>query len=149
MSGLALSRDHSNQRKSQTKNRNSRSISASSVEVVPPFWINSVLEGFTEGVLILTESGELVCANQKGGYWCQQLNFNNSPISKIPEAVWKLCQSVVEGRELFPHQHLIVESQVQTSTQQILYLQGRQFQLAFCDRPCLLVMIEEFPAASN
>lgn len=141
MSGVTLlSKHHSSQIRFKRK---PRSASTQTVEPAPPFWMESVLEGFSEGVLIVSESGKLICTNQKAGYWCQQLFPNFSADSAVPEAVWKLCQSILEGRELFPNQHLIVESYLNTPQATTLRLQGRLFQFASYQQPCLLVMIEE------
>ena len=147
MSGVALARKN-RLTQSRGKRKSSQPV-AKSADPVPPFWMETVLEGFSEGVLIVSESGELICTNQKAGYWCQQLPSNPSAAGTVPEAVWKLCQSVLEGRELFPNQRLIVESYVDIPLTTTLRLQGRQFQLASSEQPCLLVMIEEWAMVSN
>lgn len=147
MSGVATLSKH---RSTQIQyKRKPRQAIPQTVDPAPPFWMESVLEGFTEGVLIVSESGKLICTNQKAGYWCQQLFPNFSTGSAVPEAVWKLCQSILEGRELFPNQHLIVESYLDTPLATTLRLQGRLFQFASCPQPCLLVMIEKVTRVSN
>jgi nitrogen fixation/metabolism regulation signal transduction histidine kinase len=106
-------------------------------------FLQTVLEGLTGGVLILSESGQIVHANHQARHFCQLLLSPASANNAVPETIWHLCQSLLESRELFPHQNLILESEQIADRSTILRLKVRQFNFARSNQLYILVTIEE------
>lgn len=118
-----------------------------SLEEVPndtqSHFLQTVLEGLTGGVLILSESGQIVHTNHQARYFCQLLLSPSSAHNAIPETIWQLCQSLIESRELFPDRNLILESEQIADGSTILRLKVRHFNFARSKQLYILVTIEE------
>ncbi|HBE30579.1 MAG TPA: hypothetical protein DD990_04310, partial [Cyanobacteria bacterium UBA11368] len=70
--------------------------------------LQAVLEGFIDGILILTEQGECLDANQSATRICEQLDPGNSKAKRVPAEIWHVCESLIESRDLFPTQKMII-----------------------------------------
>lgn len=105
--------------------------------------LQSVLEGLIDGILILTEEGECLHENQYARRICNQLNQGARPTNSIPEEIWDICQSLIESRELFPHQKMILESEITKSDSVAFRIRVRWLKLEQVERPCLLVTLED------
>ena len=108
--------------------------------------LQSILESFTEGLLILTESGEMLYANDLG----RQINQQLTPSSQTPisEEIWRVCDSLIESRSLFPDQKLILDSEVVTFNSTVIRIQAQWFSLAKVQQACILVNLEDLCAFS-
>ncbi|MGB5899032.1 MAG: hypothetical protein WBD58_01505 [Geitlerinemataceae cyanobacterium] len=109
-------------------------------------FLSTVPDSLVGGVLIVAESGEVVYANPKARDLCRQLPSHSSESETIPEVVWQLCQSLMESQDLFPHRHLILESEVENDRTGNLNLQVRHFEFDRRDRSYLLVTLDECSA---
>ena len=75
----------------------------------PPTLLNAVLEGFHEGVLIISQAGQLLHANQLGHTLAHRLSqWDGATLEAIPPSLWTICRYLLEGRELFPDHPLIL-----------------------------------------
>lgn len=75
----------------------------------PPTLLTAVLEGFNEGVLIITQTGQLLHANHLGHTLAQHLSqWDGANMDAIPPSLWTICRYLLEGRELFPDHPLIL-----------------------------------------
>jgi hypothetical protein len=106
-------------------------------------FLSTVPDSLIGGMLIVTESGEVVYANSKARALCRQLPSNTSQPQAIPEVIWELCRSLIESQDLFPDRHLILESEVEGDRSQGLHLQVRHFEFDHHDRSYLLVTLNE------
>jgi DNA-binding CsgD family transcriptional regulator len=68
--------------------------------------ISNVLEGFADGILILSQAGICVHRNQKSRAFCRALNPHTH--QEIPPCLWAMCNHLLEGRELFPDHALVL-----------------------------------------
>lgn len=77
-----------------------------------PKFLEIVLEGFVDGILVVNDRGEPLYINTLARQICHQLNTNTPPINNLPGEVWRACQALIENRELYPEQTLVIESLV-------------------------------------
>lgn len=125
--------------------RNSRSLLSKPSKHTPKrqkaLFLSTVPDSLVGGVLIVSESGEVVYANPKARDFCQQLSSNASQPEGIPEVIWQLCQSLIESQDLFPDRHFILESEVESDRSGLLHLQVRHFEFDRRDQSYLLVTL--------
>lgn len=105
--------------------------------------LQAVLEGFIDGILILTELGECLHTNQCAARICEQLQPGNSPANSVPAEIWQVCESLIESRDLFPTQKMIIESEITKSDSVAFRVRVRWLKLEQIKRPCLLVTLED------
>lgn len=116
---------------------------ASSIDLKPISLLQAVLEGFIDGILILSEQGEYLHANHSAKRICEQLNPEPSPSNAVPAEIWHVCESLIESRDLFPHQKMIMESEITKSESIAFRVRVRWLKLEQIKRPCLLVTLED------
>lgn len=107
------------------------------------YLFQGMLEGFIDGILILTEQGELVHANQTARQICHQINKTDVRHNSVPQKIWEVCESLIESRDLFPNQKMVLESQISQGNSLNLRLRVQWFKLERMRRDCLLVTIED------
>jgi DNA-binding CsgD family transcriptional regulator len=74
-----------------------------------PALLSAVLEGFNEGILIITQAGQLLHANHLGQTLAHRLNqWEGIDMVPVPPSLWSICGYLLEGRELFPDNSLIL-----------------------------------------
>lgn len=106
----------------QANHRPSSEWSASFPDT-PLSFIGSALETLEDGVVILTELGQLVYANCRGRYLCRQLSQKPLFTETIPATIWQVCLALIESRELFPGQSIVLESEAMTHNFKSIRLQ--------------------------
>lgn len=79
-----------------------------------PSRLQAVVEGFVDGILILTDLGTWVHANVTARQICRQLTIDLSQPHAVPKEVWQVCGSLIESRDMFPQQKIVLESEVIT-----------------------------------
>lgn len=108
-------------------------------------FLQEVIEGLLDGILIFTMEGEVVHANASAYRICCQLNQSklNSNFVQVPPQVWQICESLIESRSLFPNQSLILFDEIVVDKATTFRLRVRWLDLAQFTQPCLLVTIED------
>ncbi|HEY9601139.1 MAG TPA: LuxR C-terminal-related transcriptional regulator [Allocoleopsis sp.] len=109
----------------------------------PPSLLKAIIEGFVDGVLIMTEQGECIHANEFGRKICHQFSQGNSQSHSIPQSIWNVCESLIDSRELFPEQKMIIEATIELSDLATFRVRVRWLELAENDTSYLLVTIED------
>lgn len=104
--------------------------------------LEAVLEGFIDGVLILNEQGEKIHANDIARRICQQLCQETS-VNSIPQSIWRVCESLIESRDLFSDNKLIIESEINLDGELTFRIRVRWIDLAEDQQPYLLVTLED------
>lgn len=104
--------------------------------------LQAVLESL-DGILVLTAQGDWVNANRFARQICQQLQSHQSTDKTVPDEIWKICQSLIESRELFPDHELILCDEIITHDALTLRVRVRWLHLETVDQPCLLVTLED------
>ncbi|NEO96397.1 MAG: helix-turn-helix transcriptional regulator [Moorea sp. SIO3G5] len=107
-----------------------------------PLLLKAILEGFVDGVLILTTNQELFHANECGRRMCSQISQGKSPINSIPQPIWRVCQSLIDSREWFSDRKLIIEAEIQVNKSVNFRVRVRWLKLELSREPYLLVTLE-------
>ncbi len=77
--------------------------------------LQAAIESFVDGILILTNKGELLHSNEYAREICRQLVPDSELEDKIPVEIWRVCESLIESRELFSNEKIIMEFEVEKS----------------------------------
>lgn len=104
--------------------------------------LEAVLESFIDGVLILNEQGEQIHANDIARRICQQLCQQTS-VNSVPQSIWRVCESLIESRDLFSDNKLIIESEIKLDSEVTFRIRVRWLDLAENQQPYLLVTLED------
>lgn len=108
-----------------------------------PYLLQAIVEGFVDGVLILTAQGDWIHANQRARRICQQFSSEQLHCNSVPLPIWKICESLMESRELFPQQKMIIEAEIDTNHASSLRVRVRWLEFSENDSLYLLVTIED------
>lgn len=116
---------------------------AQSQKTKPPYFLQAIIEGFVDGVLILTEQGDWVHANEYARRICNELSQGTSQFNAVPQQIWNVCESLIDSYEVFPELKMIIESEVDTDKSGFFRIRARWLVLDESVRPYLLVTIED------
>ncbi len=114
-----------------------------------PYLLQAVIECFVDGVLILTEQGECIHANECSRRICRLLSEENLQVNFLPQSIWLICESLINSRELFPAQNMIIEAEIDANNGAVFRVRVRWLELAENDNPYLLVTIEDRKQSSH
>ncbi len=106
------------------------------------YFFQEVIEGLQDGILILTETGELVHANASAYRICCQMNQSRSTLNFVPSDIWHICQSLIESRSFFADKIMILYNEIVLDKSSIFLIRVRWLDLQQFSQPCLLVTIE-------
>ncbi len=122
---------------------NSLPATQSTAPTVSPFLLQGVLEGLTDGILILSEQGEWIYHNYYAYCICQRLHQGSGDTKKVPEVIWRNCEALLESRTLFPDQPVVIESEVTLNPSDVYRIRVRWLTLEDSSRPYLAVLLED------
>lgn len=111
-----------------------------------PSLLQGVMESLIDGIMLLTDQGELVFANGCAQRICHQLTeklTENLSRGSVPRQVWRSCQALIKGHQEFPEHSIIIEDEIKTEEANAIRLRAQWLQLNTIDRPCLLVTLED------
>ncbi|MGJ3244978.1 MAG: helix-turn-helix transcriptional regulator [Elainellaceae cyanobacterium] len=108
-----------------------------------PSLLQGVIESLIDGVLILTEQSKLVYANRYARHLCDRLIKDASRASSIPNQIWHLCQALIDSRNIFPGQPVMLEDEVGNGKSDAIRIRVRWIELDKTEEPYLLVMMED------
>lgn len=106
------------------------------------FLLQGVLEGITDGILILSERGEWIYHNYYAYRICQQLNQGKVDVPPVPQAIWQTCKALIESRDLYKDQPVVIESEIAHSPS-LYRVRVRWLTLDDPHRPYLAVLLED------
>jgi DNA-binding CsgD family transcriptional regulator len=107
----------------------------------PQEFLQAILEGFVDGILVLTEQQEALYANATARHFCHQLNPAGSRVW-LPREVWQVCEALIDSRSLCPDRGFVIESEVNTDLLK-LRIRAQWLQLDGLDQPGLLVRLQD------
>lgn len=113
------------------------------IEQINPLLLQGVLEGITDGIMILSDEGELLYHNYYAHSICNQLNPGESVTTKIPDVIWRSCEALIGSRELYTDQPVVIESEIVLSRSNAYRIRVRWLTLEDPDRPYLVVLLED------
>lgn len=104
--------------------------------------LQGIIESIFEGILILTEEGNWIYANDFTRQICAKLTPNQNQPKSVPEVIWRVCRALIESRSIYTNQLVIIEDEVNLDDRTKLRIQVRWLQLNVMTTPCLLVILE-------
>jgi DNA-binding CsgD family transcriptional regulator len=111
-----------------------------------------VLEGFADGLLILSQDGTCLYQNQKGKSFCRALHGHSlPPAEEIPPCLQAMCSHLREGRDLFPDHGLVLTQDFDFTSTVDCCLRARVQWLNWPDSPdtYFLVLLEDQTRAAR
>lgn len=109
--------------------------------------LQGVLEGITDGILILSDRGEWIYHNYYAYCICQQLNQSHdrdqAVVHTVPEAIWQTCKALIESRELYADQPVVMESEIASNRSTTYRIRVRWLTLDDPNHPYLAVLLED------
>lgn len=103
------------------------------------FW-QGVIEGLSDGILILDEQGEIIYANDRAKQICSQLH-QELATNYVPPLIWKICQLFIENSSLFPDQTIVLSDEITAGNSDAFAVRVQRLNLERFDF-CLLVKFE-------
>lgn len=79
------------------------------------YLLQTVIESFVDGILILTTQGELVHINEYARQICCQLDRGVALQNKIPGEIWRVCQYLIESSDFFCKEEMSIESEIEVN----------------------------------
>ncbi|BAZ28441.1 LuxR family transcriptional regulator [Cylindrospermum sp. NIES-4074] len=108
----------------------------------PAYFLQEVLEGLNDGILILSETGELVHANASAYRFCCQLNQGNLNHNFVPSVISQLCEFLLKSSSLLADKSIILSEEIALDESNIFRVRVRLLDSERFQVPCLLVTIE-------
>ena len=102
-----------------------------------------VIGDLIDGILVLTDQGQIVYANRNGIRVLNQLNQVEENIRQVPQEIWHICQSLIQSKHLFPNQHWLIQSDILIGHSTVLNIRARWLDMEVFDSPCLLLIMED------
>lgn len=103
----------------------------------------AVLEGFSDGILILTPDQVLYHINQKGKEILRLFQAEGTANPDIPACIQSMCEHMVESQELFPDTHLLLTQSFTCGNDQQIRVRVQWLHLKPGTDPYLLVLLED------
>ncbi|UBF24656.1 LuxR C-terminal-related transcriptional regulator [Kovacikia minuta CCNUW1] len=108
-----------------------------------PSLFQAVLEGFIDGILILTDQGEWVHANDCARRICHQLTTGVAQSDRVPQEIWHACKCLIDNLHLHPNESVTIEDEITTSKSASYRVRAQWLNLDTIQRPCVLVTLED------
>ena len=105
--------------------------------------LSAVLEGFTDGVLIIDKAGNCIHHNQEGRALCQRLNPQCCSQGTVPTCLWSMCQHVLESRDLFPDNSVVLTQSLTCPQGHSIRAKVQWLSLPTSEDAYLLVLLED------
>jgi DNA-binding CsgD family transcriptional regulator len=106
------------------------------------YFLEEVIEGLEDGILILSQTGEVVHANASVHRLCCQFYQGDAKQNSVPPVIWNLCESLLNNQYLFSDKLIILSDEIVLDKSNIFQIRVRLLDLDGFEMPCLLVTIE-------
>lgn len=115
----------------------------------PPVLLQGIVESLLDGIMILSEQGEVIFANSHARQICHELTQNLSHRNSVPHQIWRSCRALIQGRKDFPERAIVIEDEVKTHTSASIRLRVRWLNLEALDHPYLLIALEDLQQSAH
>lgn len=105
-------------------------------------FLQEVIEGLEDGILILSQTSGVVHANASAHRLCCQFNQGDFNPNFVPSVIWNLYKLLLDNRYLFSDKLLILSHEIVLDKSNVFRIRGRLLDLEGFEAPCLLVTIE-------
>jgi DNA-binding CsgD family transcriptional regulator len=104
--------------------------------------LQEVMERLDDGILIISNDGELIHANGAAYDLCCQLNQDNLDSNFVPPVIWQFCQVVLNSYNSYSETKIILSDEIKLDKSKTLRIRARLVKLERFSTPCLLITIE-------
>lgn len=104
--------------------------------------LQAILEGLIDGILILSDQGEWIHANDCARRICHQLSRGIPQPDRVPQEIWHTCKRLIENLTLYPNQTVTVEDEINAESASYR-LRAQWLNLDAMQSPCVLVTLED------
>jgi DNA-binding CsgD family transcriptional regulator len=111
--------------------------------------LNAVLEGFVDGILVLSEDGTCLHSNQKGQALCRDLSKGQRQVqgaaggvAALPDCLKTMCRHLIDSRDLYPETLLVLTEEFTSQTGQNIRARIQWLDIPTSSSPCLLISLE-------
>jgi DNA-binding CsgD family transcriptional regulator len=115
----------------------------------PPVLLQGIVESLVDGIMILSEQGEVVFANSHAKRICHELTQNLSQRNSVPQQIWRSCRALIQGRKDFPEEAIVIEDEVKTRNSASIRLRVRWLDLDALDHSYLLIALEDLQQSAH
>ncbi len=108
----------------------------------PSVLMQEMVEGFIDGVLILTEQGKVLCANTSAREICRQLMRDVAQVRPLPQQIWHICEQLIDSRSVLPDYLVSLEDEI-VSGSAMIRVRARWLKLPTLLPHCMMVTLED------
>ncbi|HEY9613204.1 LuxR C-terminal-related transcriptional regulator [Allocoleopsis sp.] len=108
-----------------------------------PSWLQAIIEGLVDGILVLSQQGEWIYANECARQICQQLSPGKTLSNSVPQVIWQVCESLRDRLELLSDQEAIIGNEIKPNNSVNFRVRVRWLVLEDSAHPLILVTIED------
>lgn len=101
-------------------------------------FVHAVLEGFVDGILVVSEQQEVMYTNTIASSICTQLVEEEGP---LPKEFQQICEALVESKAVYGEHPVMIESEVDAGETKF-HIQGQWFNLEMTSPPCILLRLQ-------
>ncbi len=78
----------------------------------PDMFLQAVLEGFVDGIVVLTDQQEVIYTNKTAQSICARLSKDGS--KPLPKEIQRVCEALIESHDRFGDRSITLESEAAT-----------------------------------
>ncbi len=110
--------------------------------------LNAVLEGFVDGILVLTEDGTCVHSNREGQSLCRELAKAERPTPaagtglNLPDCLKTMCSYLLDSRTVYADMLVVLSEEFVSPAGNKIRARMQWLDLPGAPDPCLLVSLE-------
>ena len=104
--------------------------------------VQGILEGFMDGILILTQQDEFIHINNNARRILEKFSRNQTQTQDISRAIKRIYQAVLGSRELY-EKPVVIESEIGDKRLSTLRIRARWLQLEAYEQPLVLILLED------
>lgn len=103
-------------------------------------FLHAVLEGFVDGILVLTDRQEVIYANTIADSICTQLLQEKA--NPLPKELQEVCEALTESKDVYGDRPFMIESDVDTG-KTIFRIRAQWLNLEGAQQPCILLRLQD------
>jgi DNA-binding CsgD family transcriptional regulator len=104
-------------------------------------FLQEVIEGMQDGILIVTETGKLVYANSNAYKICNQFQQSSQDNNTVPSVIWKICEFLINNRNL-ANKNIVITEEIFLNEFTSFRIRVRWINLDGIAQSCLSLIIE-------
>ncbi|MEC4816255.1 MAG: helix-turn-helix transcriptional regulator [Scytonema sp. PMC 1069.18] len=105
-------------------------------------FLQEVIEGMQDGILILSEDGNLIYANKSAYRILCQIKQESPGSAFIPSAIWNLCNSLLEQGNHSLEKSIVLSSEIVIDKSKGFRFRVRWLDIGKIERSCFLITLE-------